>query len=150
MKFITSIFCLVLMISGCATKTKKEIAAEKSMVKSIHSRQDLVEKTRMILEKSPHLSKEQRDQFLNLHTDIISKVDESTQEIRKLKILLFKEMTNQNFNKVKVDIITKQIKKAYNERLDVMLNAMKEAQGILGVQAKEIFKEKWFQEHYRI
>ncbi len=150
MKLLLAILFSTLLIAGCSSSEKKEIAAEKSLVKDVHSQEDLIEKTRAILDKSPHLSQEQKDQFIDLHSTIVSKVQEKNQEIRALKILLFKEMTDKNYNRKKINLITKEIKSAYNDKLDIMLKSMSKVQKILGVKGKEIYQEKWFHEHYRL
>ena len=130
-----------LMIAGCSTTTKDEVSADMDKVRGVHSREDMIARTRMILEESPNLTDTQKDKFIELRGQTLDVVMDQTARIRKLKVVLFESMTAENYNPAKVREVTRQLKKAYNKRLDTMFNSMKKAQTILGKDApKALYK----------
>ena len=134
---------------GCASGVKKEIAHEKDSMSSMQSREVMVEKMRSILDKSENLSEKQKDQFIDLHGEIIGKNQSLNEDISKLKVILFKELAANKYNARKVNELGRQIKKLHNKKMDNMLGALSKAKKILGVEVKSLYGEEWFQHHYK-
>ena len=150
MKKLFALALVMFLFTGCSTGMKNEVSHEKSQMGALHSRQHMIEKTYSILEKTPNLTNDQREKFLGLHTEVMDKVANYSQDIRKLKVMLFSEMTAKNYQSDKVQEITSQIKSLYNKRLDVMLDTMGEAKSILGVEAENTYIKELMEQHYQL
>ena len=139
---------LILLVSfsliGCASKaTKSEISTEKEKVGYVESRETMIERTRSILANSDNLTLEQRSKFLDLHNEILAEVDGINQEIRKSKIVLFKAMTNKNYDRKKVGYLSRSLKKLHDKKFDVMMDGLEKGRDILGIAAPEILHKAW-------
>jgi hypothetical protein len=136
-------------LASCASSTEKEIKSDVSHVRPVQTREMLIERTRNILDDSPNLSEKQKDEFIGLHSDIATKVQKQNEEMKKLKVVLFNELTKKDFKEYKIKKITQKIRKVYNQRFDVMLQALDKAREILGKDAQNLYGQDWFQSHYR-
>lgn len=133
------IISTLLFFSACST-TKSEIAAEKNSYNTPADRSEMIEKTRSMLESSTRLSEKQKDDFIELHSKVIDQVFNITGEVRKLKLVFFNHLTNQDYKEKKVSELMKQIKKLNNKKFDLMADAMVDARKILGVEIKKYYK----------
>ncbi|PIP93436.1 MAG: hypothetical protein COW00_12110 [Bdellovibrio sp. CG12_big_fil_rev_8_21_14_0_65_39_13] len=139
---------LPLLFVSCSGNQTKQIEIEKREVRDVHTKDDMVNRTREILEKSG-LSADQKEKFLELHGQMIFKMNQMNEEFHKLKILLFKEMTKKKRNRSKINEITRQIKKLHNEKLTIMLGSLEKVDKILGDKSMSIYQEDWFLEHIK-
>ena len=139
---------LPLLFVSCSGNQTKQIEIEKREVRDVHTKDDMVNRTREILEKSG-LSADQKEKFLELHGQMIIKMNQMNEEFNKLKILLFKEMTKKKRNRSKINEITRQIKKLHNDKLTIMLSSLDKVDKILGNKRSSIYQEDWFLEHIK-
>jgi len=130
---------LSLLLISCSSATKKEIAAEKEIVKEVRGRVDLQEKLKSLISTSTKLSEKQKGNFLTLHSSVIQNVDGINSEMGKLKIVLFNHLTGDHFDRTKVAELQKQLRKLYDKKFIIMINAMNEAREILGVHFGELY-----------
>ncbi len=149
-KKMTALLLFSMLFASCSSVVKNEISEDKKKVKNVQSRSAMIERTKGILANSPNLNSKQKILFIKLHSRAISKVKKSSLELRKLKVVLMHEMTAKDYKNAKVDELVKQIRKLHNKKLDIMLEAMKEAKNILGVNAMREIKEAWNEDHYRL
>lgn len=147
-KLYSLILVSQMAIFGCSSNQAKQVELEKRDVKNVHTKDDMISRTREILEKSG-LNPDQKEKFLELHGQMIIKINQMNEEFNKLKILLFKEMTKNKRNTVKINEITRQVKKIHNDKLKIMLSSLDKVDKILGDKARSIYQEDWFLEHVR-
>ena len=149
MKSILMAIMMAMVLGGCASTVKKEIEMDKSHVSGVSHREEMIAKTRDILDQTPNLTEKQKDRFIALHQGVSEKAIKYAQEIRKLKVVLFNELTAKKYQPRKINELGRQIRKLSNKRLDLMFDALSKAQKILGKEAKMIYEEEWFRTHYR-
>lgn len=139
------LFLSLTLLASCATHVDREIEYEKKQVKAdLHSPAALAEKTRKMLEKTPNLTQEQKDKFVDLHTQIYADSMAISLEIKKLKMVLFRNLTSDQISRVKSDKVANKIRKLTNKRLDIMIAGLDEARKILGVYTPEVFQNANF------
>lgn len=136
----------LLFIFSCSTQKERAIENEKGQVKGVHSRDEMIERTRDILEKS-NLSTIQKEKFLELHGHMIMKVNELNDEFNSLKVVMFNEMTKPKRDRLKLNKIISQIKKIHQKKLDLMLNSFDEVDRLVGDKGRSIYQEDWFLNH---
>jgi len=143
---ILSLF-LLLLIASCAIGQRSEIEKEKKKISNITSTQEFYKQVIQTINNSQDLSQKQKSDFLNLYYDVGKRSKRLSVEIKKLKIILFRSLTREN-NEFKIDEITRQIKSANNERLDLMFDALEKTKIILGKDAELLYKIEWFGTHH--
>lgn len=142
---ILAVFCV---LSACSHEMAKKVEGQKQRVGHVESKSAMVQRMRSILEKSSSLTDKQKEQFLEVHDRIVADAAEINEDIRKLKIVLFQNMTKENFNKKKMGYLTSKIKGLYESKLDLMIEGFIEVKEILGVQAKDFFEsDAWSYDH---
>lgn len=128
---------LVFTLVGCSSYQKRsQINQEKSMTQAPVTTDEMVERMRDILDKSPNLSNKQKDSFIMLHGKVIGKTYELNNEIRKAKIVLIKHLASEKYDPIKVGMLQRDIKKMYNKKISIMMDAMADARKILGTEFK--------------
>lgn len=139
MKTSRLIIMLLLLVSSCSSRTKMEIDAKKRQIEEINSREELQSKTDDLINKSSNLTDAQKGDFLLLHKKVIEDVDQINKEMSKLKIILFKSLTDEKFDRPKVAELQKQLKKLYDNKYKIMMRAMTDAREILGVEFTRLY-----------
>jgi hypothetical protein len=142
MRQLLLLFLSVFIIS-CASQTRKEITVEKQEVK-VETREQMIDMSRKILSSAKGISEKQRDLILALHIETMEEVAKLNSEIRKSKIVLMKTLVQKKYNHKKGTILTKDIKKLYNKKVDLMLSSMEKAQKILGVEYAKVMNENMY------
>ncbi|MBT3982849.1 MAG: periplasmic heavy metal sensor [Bacteriovoracaceae bacterium] len=140
MNKLFGVFLIMVFVFACSSTVKEEIEEEKKSVMGVDNREQMISRTRDILEKSENLTKEQREKFLELHSEIMKDVAEINQEIRKSKVVLFKAIVAKDYNQDKAEVLTKSIKKLFRKKLELMITGMGEAKEILGVSSEEVLE----------
>lgn len=137
-------------IAACSSTTKKEIAQEKAQVEiecsNVNSQ--MREKMQDAFDRSKKLNEAQKDQFTELHIVTAEKMCNINKDIQKLKVVLIENLANDKYNDKKVNQITKQIKNLNNKKMDIMFSNLDKAREILGVHAKEFFRDRGFFEYH--
>ena len=139
MKKLWPIIFTAFLVVSCSSNTKNEISMEKKQVPEVYDREELHERMREMINSSEKLSEKQKGDFLTLHEDVLEKVDTITSDMRKLKLVLFKNLTEEKYDKKKVNELRRQLKKLNNEKFETMINAMSNARDILGVSFKDVY-----------
>lgn len=134
---------LCLFIVSCASQTRKEITVEKEEVK-VETREQMIEMSRNILASAEGISEKQKDLILALHIETMEEVSKINSEIRKSKIVLMKTLVQKKYNHKKGMVLTKDIKKLYNKKVDLMLDSMEKAKKILGVEYAKVMTENMY------
>ena len=149
MKKLWPIIFTAFLVVSCSSNTKNEISMEKKQVPEVYDREELHERMREMINSSEKLSEKQKGDFLTLHEDVLEKVDTITSDMRKLKIVLFKDLTEAEYDKKKVNELRRQLKQLNNEKFETMINAMSNARDILGVSFKDVYPRDYFGHSFR-
>lgn len=139
-----------LLLVSCASNTEKEIYEEKTHEQSNMSKSDMNEKILNILDSSKSLSPKQREEFLNLHAGVMHEVKSINNEIRRLKVVLFRSLSTGDYKRIKIETIKKQIIVQYNKRLNLMFDSLYKTQKILGVGSRDFYQNEWFPVHFTL
>lgn len=125
------LLALTFLFVACATETKKEIEMEKRSYSDNMTREELIEKAREMIENSKSFTRKQKDEVLALHTDVMTKVQKIHSELRKSKMILFKELLKEKQSYKRTRVLKKDIKKLYDKKISVMYEAWEKGQKIL-------------------
>lgn len=123
---------ITLLLTSCASETKKEIQIEKEEVVLSKSHRSILERAHRDILDSPDLDPETKDDFLALQYETQEKVKEVNTELRKIKVVFFKSLTEKDHNERKSNELIRQMKKLHNKKLDIMIKSFYEAKNILG------------------
>ena len=144
------LFCLLTLFVSCASNTEKEVQEEKVQEKSHMSKGQMHDRILKILESSKKLTPKQKEDFMNLHAGVMHDVRGINNEIRRLKVVLFKTLSTGKYKRKKIEIIKKQIIKQYNSRLNLMFDSLYKTQKILGVGSGDFYQNEWFPVHFSL
>lgn len=144
------ILCSLAFLVSCASNTEQQIQHEKVQEKSHMSKKDMHERILKILDSSKKLSPKQREDFMDLHSGVMHDVREINNEIRRLKVVLFKSLSTGKYKRKKIETIKKQIIKQYNRRLNLMFDSLYKTQKILGVGSRDFYQNEWFPVHFSL
>lgn len=144
MKKLIIIISALLLVS-CATSTQKEIERESRQMPVIHGKTDMMNKMHQAINHSK-LSFEQKKGFSKIHHRVFKQSARLNSDIRKMKVLLFRSLTSDNYNESKVYRLKKQVKKLYEEKIDVMFDAFEEVQEVLGKEGLHFLSNKKVEE----
>lgn len=134
---------LFLTLLGCSS-TDKEIRHDlRGLSDHQYSREEMIDHMRDVIDRNPNLTEKQKSDFLDLHVNVMQEVSTVNQNVRKLKILLFQEMSKENYSQRRLDSLVSRVKKQHELKLQVMLRAFKEAKEILGIHFREIDYERY-------
>ena len=143
MKHLLFISLLLLTLSSCSS-TKKEIALEKAKTPEVQDRDDLHSRARKIVLSSKALSTDQKRKFLKISSEARTEIDQLNSEIRKVKILMFKSLADDDYSEHKLVALKRDLKSLEDKKFNVVVNALDSVKSILGVNFKEVFKERDF------
>ena len=144
------VLCGLVFLVSCASNTKQQVQEEKMQVRGHMSKQEMNDRMIKILDSSKKLSEKQREDFLALHSSVMQDVRTINDEIRRLKIVLFKNLAEGDYKRKKIDTIKKQIVVQYNKRLNLMFDALYKIQKILGVGSRDFYQNEWFPVHFTL
>ena len=131
------IFIIALGFYSCSNMDH-EIERESNSVVRVESRERMIDHMRDVIDENDKLSQEQKDQFFDLHIKVMDQVNDINHSIRKLKVVLFNELSQDKPSDRKMERIISKIKKLHSEKLKLMVKAFHKAKDILGIQFKEI------------
>lgn len=146
MKNLLVIATLLLGVS-CANNVKKEIEVEKAQVVNVETKEQMISKTRGIVENSENLTEVQKQQFLDLYDGIMNKVMKVNIEMRKSKVVLMNAMMAKDYDRVKVQTLSKSLRKLHDKKFNIMLEGLEKGREILGVNNQDVLYKSW--EHAR-
>jgi len=138
------------LITSCASGSNGQIEEEKKYVQKNMSKKEMNNKMIKILESSKRLTEKQKEDFLALHSNVKQDVMVVNDELRRLKIVLFKSLAKGDYERKKIDLIKKKIVKQYNKRLNIMFDALYQFQKILGVGSGDFYQNEWFPIHFTL
>lgn len=139
-----NLILLLIFLGSCASNVKNEVEADKKNVRPFITREAVIDRAAEIVEHAQGLTEKQKEEFIELQGDVWIKVHELNDEIKTLKVLLFKSLVNENYSEQKQQEIINQIKKAHTAKLDLMIDAFRKTKKILGKEAKNIpFSNLW-------
>lgn len=147
---ILLILCTLSFLVSCASNTKEQVHHEKMQERSHMSKKEMNDRMLKILDSSTKLSEKQREDFLALHSGVMQDVRVINNEIRRLKVVLFRNLAKGDYKRRKIDTIKKQIVVQYNKRLNLMFDALYKIQKILGVGSRDFYQNEWFPVHFTL
>lgn len=146
MKKLLSAMALVSLLASCAGQTQREIQKEKSQMTNVNSREEMMVRMRKVLSHGKGITEKQKEQFMSMHDEVWSQTYEINQDIRKLKIMLFKELVNPKYNDQKVHEVKRQVQKLYNKKLNIMIGAFEKVTKMLGKDQRRFLHDHMFEE----
>lgn len=144
MKKLVSILVMGVFLISCASSTQKTINDDREMLSPMMSKQEMVDKISLSLEKIPHLNLEQREQLSALHADVLTQSWEINQEIRQHKVLLFKYLAEENYKQKKVNMVKRKVEKLYKKKLNLMLSSFEKVKHLLGKDSRRVLEHHDF------
>ncbi len=131
-KQVTSVLGIIGIIA-CATKRvekeiEQQVAAHPTPV--IHT--ELVEKELQAIETPTTLTPQQKQQLQNLQQRMIADAFRNQEETSKLKRVLFETIVTSPYDRRKVTIVKKKLKKLNDEKMSNMFSTLREAERLLG------------------
>jgi hypothetical protein len=134
MKYLITILVPILMIS-CASNIKKEIKKEKNAVVLSKKDKSILDRAHRDILDSPNLDPETKDDFAALQYETYARIQEVNDELKKLKVVFFKTLSQKEYDERKTNELIKQMKKLHGSKLDIMVDAFYQAKNILGHKA---------------
>ncbi len=131
--YLLTLIALTLLAS-CASATKKEIEQEKKQYSNIQTREQMVDNAKTMLEESTELTEAEKDKLANLFAEVSQQSAQLNAEISQSKTVLFHEVTSKSYDEKKTIILKNSIKKLYDKKIDLMMDAFKKSQKILGIK----------------
>lgn len=116
MKTIISVFILCVAITGCASKTKKEVKAKVEQ-SSVTSPQKLGQSIQDAINSSEFLTADQKKELEEIIAQNKKKAEELAAESFKHRSVLIQELLTENVNHKKIRVIKKSIKKIEDDKL---------------------------------
>lgn len=141
MKFI--ILTFLIFLTSCSSGVKKEIETEKAKIEYFKGNETLGERIQSVLEGSG-LTEEQKELFIDVHHKVMGKTVFLNDEIKKLKMVLIRNLSNKKYSEKKTEILTERIKTLYGQKIEIMLEALGEVKQILGKDFQKIDVEQRF------
>src|SRR5690606_18965264 len=89
------------------------------------------------IKNSTTLTSEQKEKLLAIQKDVDTKTQTIDLEIKKLKILLYENLSDKNGSDRKMNTLVRRLKKLSYQRIDIMLKALYEIKEIIGRTSKE-------------
>ena len=135
---------MLFSIAACSSQAKKQVEQEKKQVRPFFTREAVIDRATDIVENAKGLSEKQKEQFIELQGDVWVEVHELNDEVKTLKVVLFKSLVSADYDDKKVEEVIEQIKVAHNKKLDLMIAAFRKTKMILGKEAKNVpFSNLW-------
>lgn len=136
---------LSLLLASCAgPKIKKEIEQEKSQVTSKQMEMTSNNVFTKAVLNSKTLTQEQKNKLLEIQKKVDTRTAEIDEEIKKLKVLLYENLAKKDGSDKKMNILVRQLKKLYYERVDIMSNAFYDIKTIIGRNSMEKYHQMWW------
>lgn len=134
MKQLIMIF-LALLLSACSSSTKKEIEKEKAQFSDIQTREQMIASARQMLDESKELTNEEKTKLSELFAQVSEESAKLNAEISRSKAILFQELTTKSYSEKKTAVLKSSIKKLYNQKIDLMMDAFQKSRKILGLKS---------------
>lgn len=142
MKKIIYLTLIMLISASCASQTKKSIEMEKEAMPTISSNSDMISKMGNILDNAKGITPKQKEKIIAIHERNLEATNQIHQDIRKLKVILFKDVMAKDFNEKKVFQTKKQIEQLYKERVKIMTDSFNEVARLLGKYKTDFFNDR--------
>ena len=149
MKKILTMLLMLLFAVACSNGVKEDLELDKLKMDAPMGRGDMMAQMQEALNNSKNLTQKQKDDFINLHHDVFVESQKLRDEIRKLKVLLFKALAEEDMDSARVKEITSQVRKKYNQRLDIMLDAFGKSKKILGKDMINFYKDVGYETNHQ-
>ncbi|MDA8793607.1 hypothetical protein N9N67_10180 [Bacteriovoracaceae bacterium] len=148
MKALLLLSLTIILLISCSSNTKKEIEVEKKQISKVEGREEMHDRMRAMINTSKKLDESQKEDFLTLHNEVLGKVATIDTEMKKLKLVLFNNLTQKKYDTKKVNQLKQQLKKLNNDKFDTMINAMSDARSILGISFKDMYPRADFRDNF--
>ena len=124
---------LVFWISACTTSPEqKSIESQIEKEPRTFSQQQMVAKGHSILLNHPDMTEEQRRKMKRVYAETMAKSQKIRMEMSKVKGVFFKQLFKSTRNDKELRILRKKLIDLNEKKMDVMFDALYEAQTILG------------------
>jgi hypothetical protein len=134
--------------NGCSSPAvERELGQKVSQESSIKTQGDLSLHSDQLLKENLRLSNDQRQQLMALKKEAQLLTAKQNSESLKLRSVLIKDMLSANYNHSEVSLIKNKLRKTESNKIDILLNAVKKANIILGneIDKNEIFLREVYQ-----
>ena len=123
---------------GCShSEVDKKIDAEVQSQTQVHSIADTSTEFVKIINGSNSLSQTQKEQMLSLQQSVGGNLKQMREEEAKLKVVLFKSLVDPTVNGGEIARIKNRVLSLDHDKTNLMLNALDDAQKILGRRARD-------------
>jgi len=144
---------LVTLVSSCSHEEINHALQVKLAQEEVPAdAQALTSEMRERIQNSKTMTVDQKQQLLSLQAETSSKLVSARSESLKLRSLLIKDLTRNNYNEAEVDLIKSKLKTVEDERLATIFSAVDRVNQILGRESQEreqYARDLVFQEHGR-
>jgi hypothetical protein len=123
---------LVLVLLACSHTTEKKLNEKMEAQPAIESSNELNRETIITLKSAPNLSSDQKRKLTELQQKNEEQMSALRDQALKLRLLLVKDIANQQYNSSEVSAIKKRIKKVENQKLSILFDTVDKANQILG------------------
>jgi len=123
---------IVLILFGCAQKEEQEIERKVAEEAQINSITEFNEESDRMINEAKDISDAQRAKLIVLRRETIGQIDEKDKEELRLRLVLFKEVLNTDYNKKEINIVKQKIKNLNGQKYSLLMEAVKESNHILG------------------
>ncbi|HAZ13594.1 MAG: hypothetical protein A2X86_13765 [Bdellovibrionales bacterium GWA2_49_15] len=127
--FLISVLSIVLM--ECTNVQKQELEADKAKIE-VSAEEDISIRIDTMIKEAKWPTEEQKTRLFGLKEKTKNKIVEINIKLKKAKIVLVQHLVVKDSTNEKLRLLKKDIKKLYNQKVDVMLDAIEEARKILG------------------
>ena len=138
MKRLFVAFLLGHVLGGCS-HYQGERLKEKYDMGEIHGKNQRLKRTRYILDNSDQLTEIQKTELLTLHEQVYEESEIINNQIVNLKIMLFNQIKNPQYNQGKLFEIKNQLRDLYDQKFEVMTKSMIDVKKILGKDENALF-----------
>ena len=146
MKKIVLVILLIGLMTACASKTEKNVNEKVAKEPGVYTSTGVVERSHQIINESASLSMKQKKELLTLHEKTRGEMAKIRFQMGKLKGLFFKTLIRFGPDHKEINILKKKMAKLHGQKLDVMLESLEEAKGILGKLRDEKIYETFMYE----
>jgi ABC-type uncharacterized transport system auxiliary subunit len=133
-KLFIALTCSTILLGCAETAINKQIDQEVAQEPAVKNRAQLKTEAKQMIENANNLTSDQKAKLIHLRNSTSSQLDQDNTDSLKLRSLLIQDLTSSNYKDKEVTTIKNRIRKVENHRIDAMLNAVDEANRIMGRQ----------------
>lgn len=145
---------LMFFLAACSTsQIRQEIEQDKvELAEEMTHRDQMMSKSYGLIESSDQITESQKEAFHQIKVGVYQQVQEINLEIALNKILLFRTLVDEEAHAERIRILTHDLRKLHDKKLDIMIDAFFDLKETLGAELiepmlHERFHEHWFEDY---